>query len=114
MKHETRAPTDFRVLGQRYTVAFVKGLKDKKHGKLLGRTHLDHGRVELDPEAANDKRVETYLHEVLHVVFHTARVLRPKGTTEEDMITALAPALVHTLRDNPDMVGYLMKGDTDD
>src|ERR1035437_386754 len=105
----TRAPQQFTVLGQPFRVRFHTRIKHKKHGELNGLTRCDEGKVDLSTHPADAKRVETYLHELIHCILGTASL--PKDCTEEQFVASFAPLMLHTLRENPDVVGYLMKGD---
>lgn len=64
---------------------------------------------------SEDKCRETLLHEVLHAVIGTSRI-PPFGhgeEVEEDFVSMLAPVLLDTLRDNPDLVNALMYQEVD-
>ena len=116
MKIVTRAPSEFKVMNRTYRVEFRKRIKDKKHGYLNGWTRSDDMRVALrvGDDIHDDMRVETYLHEALHAIINTGRVV-PNGVTitEENLVAGLAPHLLDFMRSNPDVVSYLMKGDAE-
>lgn len=60
------------------------------------------------------KTRETLLHEVLHAIIGTARIppfSTDNGHDEEAVVSMLAPLLLHTLRDNPDLVRTLLASD---
>ena len=102
-------PQEFTVLGQPFTVTHLKKIHMKKFGALNGRTRVDRGKVELATRNVSaSKRAETYLHEFLHAIVSTGGIIRQHDTSEEDLITCLAPLLLHTMRDNPDVIAYLM------
>jgi hypothetical protein len=102
-------PQTFKVLGQPFTVRHLKKIHMKKFGALNGRTRVDRGMVDLaSHNVSPHKRAETYLHEFLHAIVSTGGIIRQHDTSEEDLITCLAPLLLHTMRDNPDVIAYLM------
>jgi hypothetical protein len=117
VKIVTRAPTEFKVMNRTYKVTFRKNIKDKKHGVLNGWTRSDRLQVALRVGGGihDHQKVETYLHEALHAIINTGRFIHSGQTlNEEAFITALAPHLLDFMRSNPDVVGYLMRGDADD
>lgn len=48
---------------------------------------------------------ETLLHELLHACTYPS--LNDKTLTDEDFVTAVSPALLQVLQDNPELVEYL-------
>jgi Zn-dependent peptidase ImmA (M78 family) len=107
-----KGPKKFKVLTQTYKVKHCKTLNDKKYGLLNGRTRPDRGQVDLaSHKLTSTKRKETYLHEFLHAVLSTGGIIHEhENTSEEDLVSGLAPLLLHTMRENPSVVAYLMKG----
>ena len=106
-----KGPRKFKVLGQPFKVRHTKHLSMKKYGKLNGRTRVDRGLVDLATHHVGaHKRAETYLHELLHAIISTGSIVREHETSEEDLVSGLAPLLLHTMRENPSVVAYLMKG----
>lgn len=67
--------------------------------------------IALSPNTAPDRQAETLLHEVLHAVWEIGLdvVSEPKHNTET-VIERLSPHLLSVLRDNPDLVAYLVGG----
>lgn len=64
-------------------------------------------RVDVDGLAATAVR-ETLLHEALHACWETSGLAAHEVAEHtEQVITALAPQLLHLLRANPDLVAYL-------
>lgn len=105
-----KGPKKFKVLGQPFKVRYAKTLHMKKFGALNGRTRPDRGRVDLATKHLGEhKRAATYLHELLHAVITVGSVVREHDTSEEDLVSSLTPILLHTMRENPRVVAYLMK-----
>lgn len=107
-------PRVIRVLGQEFMVRVVSRdeaiSRDATHST-IGQTNLNlqtitiRGPEDLSPHQAAD----TLLHEVLHCVVYLFN-LNPyiNEDADEDFVHAMAPALLHTLRENPALVEALM------
>ena len=92
-------PTQFKAFGTRYTML---SLPDWSNGTALGDTTCGLQRVRV-LETNTDKKA-TVMHELMHVATHCNA--DPKLHAA---ITALAPSLLKLLRENPDLVRYLLK-----
>ncbi len=62
-------------------------------------------KITLDEAITPERRRVSLLHELLHCCTELTHVT--DGATEEATVTALAPALVQVLRENPALVAYL-------
>lgn len=68
----------------------------------------------LDPDLRPDQMAETLFHELLHAICHVYGVdlggaIGADGGPEERAIRTLSPALVDTLRRNPELVRALIR-----
>jgi len=76
-----------------------------------GTTDVCTHTIRLDAEGLGPGALrETVLHEAIHTAWHTAGLDaegNPADEHQEQVITALAPQLLHLLRANPGLVGYL-------
>lgn len=54
------------------------------------------------------KQREVLLHEVLHAIYGTTGLCSKDNVPEEMVVTDMSPALLQVLRDNPDLVDYLV------
>ena len=106
-------PTSVIVGPYTYTVKVdaerIKVLEKESNTELYGIT--THGTLEIDlqPEVADLVLRETLLHEVLHAVLYTTGIAdRLSDKNEEHLVRALSPALFSLLRDNHDLVQYLI------
>ena len=78
------------------------------HGDRRGSTDVDRHRIIVASDLAPSLTRETVLHELLHALWDTTPLrLEPISKREEDVVTALAPPLLDTLRRNPKLVAYL-------
>lgn len=111
-------PRTITVLGQRFVVVVEvdpdAALDPRDPETFQAHGACDRGRqiIRLRGPAgvSEDKARETLLHETLHAVIGTARI-PPFGDEhggEEDFVSMLAPLLLDTLRDNPDLVRALL------
>lgn len=81
-----------------------------------GFTDHDKSEIVLDSKITPSHSRVTILHELLHAVIKDAvgalrggkAALLPDRDTEEQLVTAVAPWLLETLRRNPDLVTYLL------
>jgi hypothetical protein len=108
-------PESVKVGPYRYKVvvdaARIKELEKESDTELYGITTHGHLEIALHPDVADTVLRETLLHETLHAVFYNIGLSdRLTDKTEEHMIRALSPALFALLRDNPDLVAYLVGG----
>lgn len=103
-------PRVYRVMGQRFQVKLYAHIKyEDKDGVVLGLTKSDEQEVHLATHNIGpDRARETYLHELLHVVFNFAAIDRGLDMAiEEDIIKRVSPILLQALRDNPRVCEYL-------
>ncbi len=104
-------PRFFRVLGQKFTVTMRPNLTNEEQDTLLGYCNSDHLTVELHDGMAPAKEREVYLHEMTHAIFNLIDLHGrfPNGITDERLIERFVPVFLHTLRENPRVVAYLME-----
>lgn len=107
-----KLPSAIRVGTRVYTVqATVDALNKmvRSTGEdIYGATDHPTQRIVLDPEAAPDRKAETFLHEVLHCVTEYCGIATEMGSkTEEKLVRRLAPVLLGVIQDNPSFIGYL-------
>jgi len=103
-----RLPARVRVGPHPYNVRRVPGeqLKHKEDGSpLFGDTDVDTLTIRLCKWMRKSKSQEVLLHEVMHACVDPLEV-DPK--IEELLISRLAPTLLQAMRDNPEMVKYLL------
>lgn len=67
----------------------------------------------VDPEQADDQLADTVLHELLHAVIGQTSLWSEGGpltdpAVEEVVVAALTPWLLGIVRDNPDLVAFLV------
>jgi hypothetical protein len=108
-------PNTIRVLGQRYELEVIEdsGLPldpyDPASYAAIGMTDTDALKIKLrGPDGmAEDTARAVLLHEVLHAIIGTVGIPIDRED-EEQLVKMLAPALLHTLRDNPELVAALL------
>ena len=77
----------------------------------VGQLDIRHALIHVDPTLQPDVLADTLLHEVLHGVW--AAVGLPEEKLEaEQVVGALTPLLLDTLRRNPALVDYLLERGT--
>ncbi len=84
-----------------------KGTPAKKDTEKVGETYFAKLFMWIK-KGPHDLESETTLHETLHAIFAAAEIgLAYKQ--EEELVCKLSPWLLMTLRDNPELVEYLLK-----
>lgn len=68
---------------------------------LMGRLSYDTAQIFIRKDIPLDKKLETLLHEVMHVVYMNAG-LQP-GDEEEKVVTAMSSGVYQFLKDNKDV-----------
>ncbi len=117
-------PKVITILGQRFSVRVepdpIACLDPRQPQTFEAFGSCDRGKGEIvlrGPDGiSEDKCRETLLHEVLHAVIGTSRIPpfgHEDGEVEEGFVSMLAPLLLDTLRDNPDLVNALMYVEAD-
>lgn len=76
-----------------------------------GDCNFDRLEIALQRGLRRSKAREILLHEVLHGCTHPSLNQADRTFTDEDFVTAIAPALLQTLRDNPKLVAFLVEPD---
>lgn len=78
-------------------------------GVCLGLTLHHATTIMVDDNVSEDVQASTLLHEVLHAVFDVTGVSYDIGSkTEEKLIRHLEATLLQVLRENPELVAYLV------
>jgi hypothetical protein len=93
-------PSEVRVLGQRLEVE-VLGRMDSPDK--LGTFKIDQMRIELAERQGRESMADTLLHELVHA----GGDMLGLGLREQQ-VRGLTVALLALLRDNPELVGYLL------
>lgn len=77
---------------------------------LLGHCDRQALEIAVAPDLAGTVTAETVVHELLHAITDlTGLEDRLGDALEEEVVRALSPRLLELLRDNPDLVAYLVK-----
>lgn len=73
-----------------------------------GVTRRKKTRIDFDDTVSPSQQRDTLLHEVLHAIL-TDSPFRLSNDDEERAIRAVTPGLLAALRDNPDLVKFLLE-----
>lgn len=95
-------PHVYEIRADRQTAAMLR-----ENGS-RAETRADRCLVLLDPDIG--PRAESLLHELLHCAWNltSLRVTEALDEHEESVVTSLAPLILGMLRDNPDLVRFLV------
>jgi hypothetical protein len=105
----TALPKRITISAHVYTVT----VKKLRHS-LAGRIHYRTGAITIYPGMPPSRERETLFHEVLHGVIQAVGskyALAENGDECEEIIKAIAPTLLDTLRRNPRLARYLLEED---
>ena len=89
-----------------YTVALIK---KKQLGDYWGRLDKIKQVVEILHSLAPQRKAETLFHEVLHGAYELAGLNHIEEPSEEQVVNGLSYQLVQILRDNPNLVAYVLE-----
>lgn len=78
-------------------------------GKTYGITHVMEQTMVLAEGQGPDMLAESLLHEVLHICCQAAG-LGLELENEESIVSSIAPVLLEAIRNNPDMVEFIVDG----
>lgn len=88
----------------RYTV-------ESRDRKLFGRTDNRHSTIMVSSRQSGASARDTLLHEVLHAILWCSaagRMLPLGDEDEERLVRLLTPWLLAVIRDNPELIDYLI------
>lgn len=87
-------------------------VKEKKHFDLLGETLNDDALIKIKVKQAAATKRDTMLHEVLHAICWLSGYSHNNGLnhdSEEALVRTFTPWLLAALRDNPDLLAFLLE-----
>lgn len=116
-------PTQLRIGHLNYTVTIDRTALDRETAeqgipRRAGASHSATQLIELTDDMAPDYAAETLLHEILHQCLRVTAVDPDNDAkagldnVEERAVSAIAGPLLSALRDNPELITYLL-GDDD-
>jgi len=97
---------------QSYAVETFDHIFNEEGEALAGDVDQETHVMRLASHHHHDEVVETYLHEVLHVLLHKANYgsIQMGESPNEDIVNSLSPILLAFIRENPAVIRYLRKG----
>jgi hypothetical protein len=99
-----KIPKKLKVLSHEYDVKIVDTADDEKGRDNWGMTNHAKKIIRIDNLLSDSTIEETFIHEMLHVVFHLSGVGTDldggQRTTEESVVDKIAPILTSILKDN--------------
>jgi hypothetical protein len=106
-------PNHIRLLSDRipirWSAADIAAASRREGEPLYGMYH--DGEIIVDPGIRQTQ--DTLLHETLHAIIAKTGLREAggplHGDAEEQVVQALTPMLLHMLRDNPGLVGFLVE-----
>lgn len=98
-------PTQLRIAHATFTVKVDN--KACAAQEANGTTVIDEREITVRDDLPVDKLREVLLHETLHGCFNAGALALPNAQ-EERLVGAITGPLLQTLRDNPDLVAFLL------
>ncbi len=103
-------PPAIIVAPHRFTVTYEDDLAD--NSQACGLCGEDKQQIHIDNDLGPTVERETVLHEVMHAIWHQTELDRKFKDSDEEMVAwTLAPRLLALLRDNEELVRWLMSDD---
>ena len=96
-----KIPKTIKIGWRIYEVKFInEEIRDKNGGLLDGQIDFNNHIIYIDNNIIyEDERIVTFLHEVVHGIFHS--YCNSKWNDDEDLVECVAEGLFQLIRDNP-------------
>ena len=98
-----KKPSFVKVFGQKYRVRY--DLEDENN---YGLTDAQNNLIHLRGNLQDDKQVRVFMHEVAHAVIAESLLCERKRFTEEEVCDLIGFHITDFLRDNPELVTWLL------
>jgi Zn-dependent peptidase ImmA (M78 family) len=104
-------PKELKVGGKTYAITWDQESWEASNQEGYGYSNHRHSRISINPNQSTMEKADTLLHEMLHCCLaqvgnmNNYKVL---DELEEHVVTTTTPWLLTALRDNPDIVKYLL------
>lgn len=95
-----RVPEKLKVGAMEYVVREVDRLEEST-GSLSGKIDYLKQEIEIMRHASVDSKIQTFLHEMIHAIFHHTAADRDTCEPNERDVDSLATALMMVVKDNP-------------
>lgn len=95
-------------IGFRDFLVQTRTTQEMSEDRALGLCMVDRAVIFVDEALDPQQKAETLLHETLHAVWHV--MCLPPKLDEEKAVTGLPKGLAGVLRDNPELVKFLLAG----
>lgn len=99
-----KRPTSIKIFGQKYKIRYDYTNEDN-----YGLTDADTNTIWLRPGMPEDKLIRVLGHEITHAVVNETPLAYRKRFDIEEICDIVGYHFVDTLRDNPDILAYIMR-----
>jgi|688.fasta_scaffold478306_2 hypothetical protein len=112
-----KKPKDVQVGPFTFTIKSDKASMDSARGRFesldaIGFMSIHEQTIFIDPELQGDINIDTLLHEILHAIFEVVGLKNHfEEKEEEQIIAAMSPTLLDTLRRNVEVTDYILGRD---
>lgn len=98
-----RKPTSVKIFGQKYKIRYDYA-SEENYGVTDSQNNLIHMRNDMQ----NDKQIRVLMHELTHAVLAESLLSGRKRLTEEEVCDLVGFHITDMLRDNPEIVAWLL------
>lgn len=77
----------------------------------IGCIEYDNNSINIFSKLGEEKKKQTLLHEIMHGIQVERNICIATKDSEEDVIDQLASGVLNLIRDNPDLIKYLIRSD---
>lgn len=102
---KSKAPETIRIGYQDFTLR-MQPYSIETAGE-YGHTHKVNSVISVNLMGNSIEQVNTLIHECLHAIYHTQGI-KTDGDVEELVVNSLANGLVQMIRDNPQLIEYIL------
>lgn len=103
-------PNEIKILGEKWMISSVDSIEaipNEDGSEFLGETRCKANIIKIRNDLSPYRERQTLLHEILHAMLYVLG--RYEIWDSEDDIQAMATGLLNLLRDNKELVEFLMK-----
>lgn len=102
---EIRLPSKVRIGPIEYDIDYVRDLTGDNGNELVGRAVYHKAQILIDMDQDDNVMPVTMLHEILHAILFQ---IGSKHCGDEKLMEGLSTGLLALLKDNPELVAYIM------
>ena len=95
-----KIPSKIKVGGMTYKIDQVSSYDMAKGCDNWGKTDFSTLSIKVDKELPQERKEESFLHEVFHTIMHSTGLFREVKEKEEDFVLRISQAVYQVFKDN--------------